>query len=269
MTFQLKHIETTISYEDFPASHASWHQRLLLHEAPTERPIFQQTRLKKTLGYAVEEHETYINIWCTKITGNQRTPCMAPKINWMVFLHFPSKNMVVWRRSGLTGHSQKSMYRRMPKNPITSPIYQSMSENLPNTPNHIQQYPYPQIYPIISCNIPTLSPLYLKTSRFYLQNILFRRLVTWIISCYSPIFHRISYFSHRESSHFAAPPWLPRGIEPLQLALFEIAEAQALCHRLEMFQAQILGAPEALMWRMGALKGSLGKFASTLESTWW
>ena len=94
---------------------------------------------------------------------------MAPKINWMVFLHFPSKNMVVWRRSGLTGHSQKSMYRRMPKNPITSPIYQSMSENLPNTPNHIQQYPYPQIYPIISCNIPTLSPLYLKTSRFYLQ----------------------------------------------------------------------------------------------------
>ena len=90
------------------------------------------------------------------------------------FHHFSSKNMVVWRRSGLTGHSQKSMYRRMPKNPITSPIFQSMSHTLPNTPNHIQQYPYPQIYPIISCNIPTLSPLYLKTSRFYLQNILFR-----------------------------------------------------------------------------------------------
>ena len=147
-----------------------------------------------------------------------------------------------------------------------------ISKYVPHSTEYTQSYPtisLPQIYPIISCNIPTLSPLYLKTSRFYLQNILFRRLVTWIISCYSPIFHRISYFSHRESSHFAAPPWLPRGIEPLQLALFEIAEAQALCHRLEMFQAQILGAPEALMWRMGALKGSLGKFASTLESTWW
>ena len=37
-------------------------------------------------------------------------------------------------------------------------------------------------------------------------------------------------------------PRRPRGIEPLQLAFFEIAEAQALCHGLEVLQAQVLGA---------------------------
>ena len=134
---------------------------------------FPTNQVKKNLWAMRLKNMKYMKHMMYKDHKEPKNSMYGTQNKLFFFHHFSSKNMVVWRRSGLTGHSQKSMYRRMPKNPITSPIFQSMSHTLPNTPNHIQQYPYPQIYPI-SCNIPTLSPLYLKTSRFYLQNILFR-----------------------------------------------------------------------------------------------
>lgn len=242
-----------------------------------QRPIFQQTRWKKTGGYAVFHNMKHMMY---KDHKEPKNSMYGTQNHLDGFSSFSLQKYGRLEKIRFNQTHPKIMYRRMPKNPITSPItspiYQSMSHTLPNTPNHIQQYPYPQIYPIISCNIPILSPLYLKTSWFYLQNILFRRLVTWIN------LHVTPQFFHQNLLFFT-PGKLSQPHHDFS-ARHRAASARPLRDR---WSPSVVPSPEdvpisdpgrsrakpwtVLMWRFWEplYKGSLGKFASTLESTWW
>ena len=135
-----------------------------------QRPIFQQTRLKKTSGICGWRTWNTWNIWCTKITRNQRTPCMAPKINCFFSSFFLQEygrlEKIRFNRTQpkihVSADAEKSHHishisKYVPHSTEYTQSYPTISLP-PNISNYILQYPYS--ISIVSQNIPILSPKY-------------------------------------------------------------------------------------------------------------
>ena len=185
MTFQLTHIQTSISYEDSPARHVSWH---LLGTSPwrsrqrrwpmelkhvrlghsrterfpnrwhrenhrTERPTFQQTRFncRRACGWTT---------WDKDIQISQRSKELFVWIclkrghpeTWLFFPYFSSKN----------GRLETIRFANTPKEHVSVDVY--IPSHLPyptiSLPPHTVILQYPYYISIVSQNIPILSPTY-------------------------------------------------------------------------------------------------------------